>query len=375
MAQQVLIIGGQGRIGRSVAMDVLTHTNARVTLTGRSPAPAQLPEDYLRQYGDRVQVRALELSDLSTVNKAIANADLVIHCAGPFRQRSPDVLAACIGEGVGYLDVSDDRPFTIEALKYREAAKAKGVTAVINTGVFPGISNSLVRQGVEQLDLLDHIQLDYAVAGSGGAGVTVLRTTFLNIQNPFKAWINSQWREVHPYTDREVVNFPTPFGSTGVYWFDMPETLTLVDSFPAKTVVTKFGSAPDFYNHMTGMVARRFPKWLLKPQVIEGLAQIGYKMTAISDRWSGTGVAIQAKVTGTKQGKPEVYRSTFVHDNAAIATGCGTGSVAQLMLSGQLKQPGVWAVEQILPTPLFVQVMKARNLPIEVAHFAEKYPS
>jgi saccharopine dehydrogenase-like NADP-dependent oxidoreductase len=374
MAQKVLIIGGQGRIGRSVAIDILTHTHAQVILTGRSQSPAQLPDTYLQRYGERIEVRVVNLDDIQTVNRAIASSDLVIHCAGPFRQRQPDVLAACIGEGVGYLDVSDDRQFTIEALKYREAAKAKGVTAVINTGVFPGISNSLVRQGVEQLDLIDRIQLDYGVAGSGGAGVTVLRTTFLNIQHPFQAWIAGKWQQVEPYTAREIVSFPAPFGKTGVYWFDMPETLTLVDSFPANTVVTKFGSVPDFYNRMTELVARWFPKRLMqRSPMVEGLSQIGYRMTTISDRWSGTGVAVQARVTGTKQGKPELYRSTFVHGNAAIATGCGTGGIAQLILAGQLKQPGVWAVEQVLPTPLFMRVMAERNLHVEAVQSG--YPS
>jgi saccharopine dehydrogenase-like NADP-dependent oxidoreductase len=368
MVQRVLIIGGQGRIGRSVAMDLLSHTDVQVTLTGRKIAPAQLPELFLQQYDDRIKVAALNLDDAQTLNEAIAAHHLVVHCAGSFRQRVPDVLTACIALNVNYIDVSDDREFTCRALKYRDAAQAKGVTAVINSGVFPGISNSLARQGVEHLDSIDRIYLSYGVAGSGGAGVTVLRTTFLNIQHPFDAWLNGKWQKVHPYTDRELVEFPAPFGKTGVYWFDMPETLTLVHSFSANTVITKFGSLPDFYNYMTYAVARWFPKALMRhPYFVEGLAQIGYKMTAISDRWSGTGVAVQAEVTGARRGEPVVYRATLVHGNAAIATGCGTGSVAQLMLSGQLHQPGVWAVEEILPTHLFTQTLEERDLHVQIS--------
>jgi saccharopine dehydrogenase-like NADP-dependent oxidoreductase len=223
-----------------------------------------------------------------------------------------------------------------------------------------------VRQGVEQLDTVDRIHLSYGVEGSGGAGVTVLRTTFLNIQHPFEAWIDRHWRKIQPYTEREIIEFPLPFGKTGVYWFDMPETLTLVNSFPVNTVTTKFGSSPDFYNRMTSLVAHWFPKQLMQQSVfVEWLAQISYKMTAISDRWSGTGVAVQAEIVGTKQEQRASYRSTLVHENAAIATGCGTGSIAQFLLSGQLSQPGVWAVEQVLPTDLFTQAMASRNITLQ----------
>jgi saccharopine dehydrogenase-like NADP-dependent oxidoreductase len=60
---------------------------------------------------------------------------------------------------------------------------------------------------------------------------TVMRTTFLGLQEPFEAWIDHQWQSVKPYSDRETVQFPEPYGKAGVYWFDMPEAFTLVDSF------------------------------------------------------------------------------------------------------------------------------------------------
>jgi saccharopine dehydrogenase-like NADP-dependent oxidoreductase len=54
-----------------------------------------------------------------------------------------------------------------------------------------------------------------------------------------------------------------------------------------------------------------------------------------------------------------------VHPSAAIATGCGTGCIAQFLLSGELKKPGVWAVEQALPTDLFEKAMQARQITIQ----------
>ena len=192
-----------------------------------------------------------------------------------------------------------------------------------------------------------------------------MRTTFLGLQNPFEVWRDGRWQVVKPYTGRETIDFPKPFGRTGVYWFDMPETVTLVDSFPVQSVTVKFGSAPDFYSILTAMMARLPAKVVQNPQAIEFLSNVSYGMTSVTDRFSGIGVAMRAEVSGKKAGNPVRYSSTFVHPNTSIAVGYGTGSLAELMLAGTVVKPGVWAVEQALSTDLFEQAMQSRNIKLE----------
>lgn len=362
MTDRILIIGGTGRIGSSVAQDLVTHTSGQITITGRQSAPGRLVNSGL---GSQVEFLSLDLADREELSKAIASHNLVIHCAGPFVYRDATVLKTCIEQGVNYLDVSDNRAFTRKALACSDAASAAGVTAIVNTGIFPGISNSMVRHDVEQLDEAERIHLSYLVAGSGGAGITVMRTTFLGLQQPFEAWIDNQWQTVKPYSDREKIKFPAPYGNAGVYWFDMPEAFTLVDSFPVKTVITKFGSVPDFYNHLTWIAAHIFPpSWIRNPAGVEFLSHVSYRMTSVSDRFSGIGVAIRSEVQGQKDGNSASVCSTLVHENTAVAAGAGTGSIAELMLLGKLNQPGVWPVEQALSTELFEQTMQSRGLKI-----------
>ena len=357
MTKKVLVIGGYGRIGNSVAKDIVNHNNVEVTVTSRRTQPQIEPFKPL----------ALDLADLSGLQQAIAQQDLVVHCAGPFHHRDARVLEYCINMGVDYIDVSDHRSFYQRAIKHQERAIAAGVTAILNTGIFPGISNSMVKQGVEQFDRPQKIHLSYVVAGSGGAGLTVMRTTFLGLRNKFSAWIDGKWQDTLPYTQREVIEFPAPYGKTGVYWFDVPETYTFADSFPVDTVITKFGSIPDWYNHLTWITAHIFPEtWVTSPKGIEFFSQVSYAMTKVTDRFSGIGVAMRAEITGEKSGKPHTYCSTMVHPDTAISAGAGTGAIAQLILQGKLKQPGVYPVEQALSTELFVEIMSDRKISVVV---------
>lgn len=369
MTQQVLILGGSGRIGRQVAVDLLTHTTAEVTIAGRSLEAGRKAHQVLidllgKMAAARCRFMPMYLDDWGYLQDAIVQSDLVVHCAGPFHHRNASVLNLCIHAGVNYVDVSDHPSFTCKAFALRAKAQSAGITAIVNTGIFPGISNSMVRRDIERLDQVHSVHLSYVVGGSGGAGLTVMRSTFLGLQRPFEVWINGKRQRVQPYSDREVIDFPH-YGKVGVSWFDMPESFTIADTFPVKTVITKFGTVPRFYNYLTWSVARWWhPRLLRSQQVIEFLSRVSYGMTQISDRFSGVGVAIRSEVLGTKYGQPARCCSTLFYPNTAEAAGMGTGAIAQLLLSGELQRPGVWAPEQVLSTPMFEKTMHDRQLTI-----------
>ncbi|MEM6252737.1 MAG: saccharopine dehydrogenase NADP-binding domain-containing protein [Cyanobacteria bacterium P01_D01_bin.156] len=361
-AKRVLIIGGSGRIGRSVAADLLCHTDVTMTLTGRRYQPTF-------ELSSRQRYQSLSLEDHPALQQAIAAHDLVIHCAGPFRIRELTVLIQCIQQGTPYVDVADSPDYVSEALALGESAKAAGVTCIVSTGVFPGISNSMVRQGIERLDSAEDVHLSYLVAGSGGAGVTVMRTTFIELQTPFQAKVNGECVWIQPYCDREVLPFPDPYNQgAGVYWFNTVEAFTLTRSFPQlQSVITKFGSLPDGYNRLTGLMTHLPPSWLKNSTVVEFLSQVSYAMTQVSDRFSGTGIAMRLAIQGHRHGVPATYLATATHPDTAATAGYGTGSVAQLILDGRLVQPGVWPVEQALSTSLFEETLAERQFSISSA--------
>jgi len=101
-----------------------------------------------------------------------------------------------------------------------------------------------------------------------------------------------------------------------------------------------------------------------KRSTIEFLAHVSHFMTDVTNQFTGIGVAVHSEVTGQKNGETAVFCSDLLHDNTAMASGCGTGTIAQLLLEGKFKKPGVFPVEEALPTDLFEYTMQSRGIKI-----------
>jgi saccharopine dehydrogenase-like NADP-dependent oxidoreductase len=98
---------------------------------------------------------------------------------------------------------------------------------------------------------------------------------------------------------------------------------------------------------------------LQNPIAIEFLSRVSFVMTQVTDRWSGVGVAMRARVVAGRSslsdpsGLPVIAEVTLCHDDTARAAGIGAGSVAAAVLTGEIATPGVWTVEQSVSTALF----------------------
>jgi len=130
------------------------------------------------------------------------------------------------------------------------------------------------------------------------------------------------------------------------------QKLTLPD-IPVKTVITKFGSVPDFTPHLDScpLVSQATDTAFRHS---EFLARQSFLYDRCYQSLSGI-MAIRSEVSGRKDGRPAIIAQLWCM--GILGDRRGTGSIAQLLLNtGKLKKPGVWpAVEQALPTNLFEQ--------------------
>lgn len=128
--KNVLVLGA-GMVGSAIAKDLAQRysvTSADILDENLSP---------LRLYG--IHTAELDLRDTEELKKIIRKADLVIGAVPGFL--GFDTLKTVISEGKNVVDISffDEDPFLLDSL-----AKDNNVTAIVDCGVAPGMSNIIL---------------------------------------------------------------------------------------------------------------------------------------------------------------------------------------------------------------------------------------
>ena len=140
---------GAGRVGTAMALDLATDDRFDVRVADRDPARLAKVEQDSGIPGERV-----DFSLPSTVGRAIADADIVVSAVPGFLGYR--TLKAVIEAGKHVIDIAffPEDPFTLD-----ELARTHSVTAVVDCGVAPGLSNLLVGHAARDLDTIEHVAI------------------------------------------------------------------------------------------------------------------------------------------------------------------------------------------------------------------------
>lgn len=149
---QITVLGA-GMVGSAIARKLAEDGRFQITAADRSP---QALADLAQRAP--VQSHCADLSSPATLHNLIAAADLVISAVPGFMGFA--TLKTVIEARKNVVDISffEEDAYDLDAL-----ARLKGVTAVVDCGVAPGLSNIIAGYARNQLDEIDLI--DIAVGG------------------------------------------------------------------------------------------------------------------------------------------------------------------------------------------------------------------
>jgi saccharopine dehydrogenase-like NADP-dependent oxidoreductase len=137
-----IVVLGAGLVGAPMAKDLAKDTDIQVTVADINDAAlAKLSSQ------DHIKAVKADLSDTDKLKNVVAPSDIVINAVPGFMGYA--TLHTIIGEGKNVVDIAFF-PENPDALHL--AAKEKGVTAVVDCGVAPGMSNMLVGHCYGKLD-------------------------------------------------------------------------------------------------------------------------------------------------------------------------------------------------------------------------------
>jgi short subunit dehydrogenase-like uncharacterized protein len=155
-----IIYGSYGYTGCLIAEKARSyHTN--IILSGRN-------EEKLKEQSNELGLpyKAADLSDSKQMDELLSNAELVIHCAGPFIHTWKPMLDACLRNNCHYLDITGEIP-VFEAIKARdEKIKEAGIMAMPGAGFDVVPTDCLALYLKKQMP--DVVKLELAFMGLGG---------------------------------------------------------------------------------------------------------------------------------------------------------------------------------------------------------------
>jgi short subunit dehydrogenase-like uncharacterized protein len=130
MTGHVLLYGATGYTGRQIARALAAAAGAPVVLAGRSP-------EAVRQVAEPLGLdwTAFELSDAARLDRALSQAAVVLHAAGPFDETAAPMMAACLRTKSHYLDLAGEWPVFADAQARDAAARAAGVMLMPGVGL------------------------------------------------------------------------------------------------------------------------------------------------------------------------------------------------------------------------------------------------
>ncbi len=200
MNDNFLIYGSYGYTGDLIAREAVAR-GLQPILAGRDP------QRLARQSAELgLQHVAFSLDDRGTMDLALQQVKVVLHCAGPFSRTARPMADGCLRNGVHYLDITGEIA-VFEALARRDAeAQAAGVMLLPGGGFDVAPSDCLAAHLKRRLPTADRLALGIRNLG-GGVSRGTATTTVESIGRA--TWVRRAGRlvEVAPGSLTRAINY------------------------------------------------------------------------------------------------------------------------------------------------------------------------
>ncbi|KAJ0229893.1 Sacchrp_dh_NADP domain-containing protein [Hirschfeldia incana] len=355
---RVLVLGGTGRVGGSTAVALSKLCpEIKIVVAGRN---REKGEAMVAKLGENSEFAQVDINDSNMLQTSLRDVDLVVHAAGPFQQAPKcTVLEAAIKTKTAYIDVCDDTSYAFRAKSLQAEALAANVPAITTAGIYPGVSNVMAAEMVaaarsEDKGKPEKLRFSYYTAGTGGAGPTILATSFLLLGEEVTAYKQGEKVKLKPYSGMINVDFGKGIRKRDVYLLNLPEVRSSHEVLGVPTVSARFGTSPFFWNWGMEIMTKLLPAEVLRDRAkVQQMVDLFDPVVRATDSFSGERVSMRVDLE-CSDGRVAV--GLYSHKKLSVAVGVSTAAFVVAMLEGST-QPGVWFPEE--PQGIAVEAREA----------------
>jgi saccharopine dehydrogenase-like NADP-dependent oxidoreductase len=404
-----LVIIGAGGVGTSAAQ-IIKRAGAggawaeKVVISDYDFARA---EEVVRQLGEpRFVAEKIDARNPESMKEVFAkyDADFALNAVEPAFNET--IFDTCYDAGVGYMDCAMTLSVKDEADPYHkigvklgdyqfernEKWEAKGLTALVGSGVEPGMADVFAKYAsIHLFDTIDEVNVRDGdnYEGGGDFGFSVW-TTIEECLNPPVIWEKDKgWFTTDRFSEPEIFAFPGGIGDVEVVNVEHEEVMLVPRVIDCNRVTFKYGVPASFRQLLLNLESVGMAE--AKKKIKVGDAEIAprdFLVKVVPSPVESTGDMVGQGcagtwVTGTKDGKRRSVYLYQVADNQDCMSKYGTNAVvAQTAVNPvimlELLDAGIWDIKGVhgpesFPPDPFVERLAKYEFPAGIRELDSEY--
>lgn len=341
MKRKILIVGGYGAVGSSIAENLVKIYPNQIIIAGRSFSKAQAKAEQLQNKVIPHQLDINNPNDFSVFDEV----ELVIMCLD---QQNTNFVEYCISKGISYIDISADYQNLQKIEKLHLLAEQNNSNVVLSVGLAPGITNLLAQYAVSQMENVESIDI-FVLLGLGEQhGNHAYQWTFDNLDSNYQLKVNDMEKRMKSFTNPLKTNLS---GKRNFYLFDFSDQHVLLNTLDVPKVQTRMAFDVEWFTELTAILRKLRITKLFKNIKVQNLAIQSFKNFPM-----GTDIFGVKVIAKDKNGNSKEFNATG--SNEGRITASVAAEMAVVVLNENLPK-GVFHSHQLVKDiPMFLNTLK-----------------
>ncbi len=221
------VVVGTGAIGIVIASELFCNQETEeVRLADINLQRAEGIRDWLKS--EKVSAHRVDASKSDEMVRVAEGVDVIVNATLP--EFNLTIMDAAFGAKANYVDLAlDDYSSYQQQLKSHDKWKAAGLSALLNAGSSPGITNVLAAQAADRLDSVDAIRIRIFDSVKSKEIVSTWSPEVMwdDMATEAVVYENGNFKRVPLFSGEEIYNFPDPIGPQTVVAHVHEEPVTL----------------------------------------------------------------------------------------------------------------------------------------------------
>lgn len=318
MSEKILIVGGYGQVGRYVTSELIKTFSNKVVVAGRSLEKAN---SFLQEHGGSFEILKLDIYDFDRRAEALKNIKVVVMCLSP---KNNDFAEHCIKNGVHYIDISPSNDIAQNLKTFSHGNENISSTCVLGVGLAPGLSNLLVKELSQSVDVLQNVNISLLLGLGEEHGKDGVKWLLDNINENFFLNINGSKVSIKPFIGKHKTDFIEPLGKRTAYRFNLADQFIVPQTLRIENVSSYFCYDSKAITAYVSILKRIGIFGLLKFKITYRFIEKIFSaiLPIIRKTKIGTDIySIQVDAVGAKNGKEVSCRISAIGNNNSLLTG------------------------------------------------------